>query len=110
MKGEKSRGEKDHKYNIPSQILAEHQPLHLQGNLFNKNSLRWACLETLKALGLRMSALKIQKWLEMLLCVNLYLSFKPRKKIKCMPVGQNAEAWDFFLLSLQLTRNFYNEL
>lgn len=96
MKGGKSRGEKGHKYSIPSQILAEHQALHLQGNLFNKNSLRWACLEILKALGLRMSALKIQKWLEMLLCVNLYLSFKPRKKNKCMPVGQNSEAWDFF--------------
>lgn len=63
---------------------------------FLTKTLRWACLEILKALGLRMSALKIQKWLEMLLCVNLYLSFKPRKKNKCMPVGQNAEAWDFF--------------
>lgn len=66
-------------------------------HLFNTNSLRWVCLKTLKALGPRMSALKIQKWLEMLLCVNLYLSFKPRKKNKCMPVGQMQKLVVFFL-------------
>lgn len=63
-------------YNPATGVSPPGQTLHL----FNTNTLRWACLETLKALGLRMLALKIQQWLEMLLCVNLYLSFKPRKK------------------------------
>lgn len=35
-----------------------------------------------------MSALKIQKWLERLLSVNLYLSFTPRKKNKWVPMGK----------------------
>lgn len=74
-------------------------------HLFNTNSLRWACLGTLKALGPRMSALKIQKWLEMLLCVNLYLSFKTRKKEQMYACRPNAEGcflffFFFFFVSL----------
>lgn len=56
--------------------------------LSNRNSFRWACLGSLKERGPSMSALKILNWLETLLCVNLYLSFKPRKKNKSMPVGK----------------------
>ena len=29
----KTRGKKYHEYSIPAQIIAEHQALHLQGNL-----------------------------------------------------------------------------
>lgn len=57
-------------------------------HLLNRNSLRWACLGSLKELGPSMSALKILNWLEILLYVNLYLSFKPRKKNKSVPVGK----------------------
>lgn len=43
-----------------------------------------------------MSALKTLNWLKILLYVNLYLSFKPRKKSKNMPVGKIKAS--FFLL------------
>lgn len=57
-------------------------------HLLNGNSLRWARPGSLKELGPSVSALKILNWLEILLYVNLYLSFKPRKKNKSMAVGK----------------------
>lgn len=57
-------------------------------HLLNRNSLRWVRLGSLKELGPSMSALKILNWLKILLYVKLYLSFKPRKKNKSMPVGK----------------------
>lgn len=96
-----------------SGITPSGQSMHL----FNTNSLRWACLGTLKALGPRMSALKIQKWLEMLLCVNLYLSFKTRKKEQMYACRPNAEGcflffffFSFLSLSFQLIWDLYSEL
>lgn len=67
-----------------SGIALPGQSMHLS----NRNSPRWACLGSLREPGPSMSALKIPNWLEILLCVNLYLSFKPRKKNKSMPVGK----------------------
>lgn len=48
--------------------------------LSNRNSLGWAHPGSVKELGPSMSALKVLNWLKILLCVNLYLFFKPRKK------------------------------
>lgn len=77
---------------------------------FNRNSLSWARLGLLKELGPSMSALQLLNWLKTLLCVNLYLSFKLRKKNKSMPVGKVKPPSCFPLPSIPLPLFNLNEV